>query len=206
MSDDVLKTLPVRAGHFLLESGYHADLWFTLDALFVTPRDVAPLVTALSSRLGPYGASAVCGPLTGGAFLAQAVATELGVDFFFSEPAPRQSAGGLFASEYRLPAALRNRIRGTRVALVDDVISAGSSVRATAAALAEAGASVAVVGTLLALGTTAVEFFAACGVPVEALGRRDFTMWEAAACPLCRSRAPLEDPIERDRARREDRK
>jgi orotate phosphoribosyltransferase len=206
MSDDVLKALPGRAGHFLLESGYHADLWFTLDALFVTPRDVAPLVTALSSRLGPYGASAVCGPLTGGAFLAQAVATELGVDFFFSEPAPRRAGDGLFASEYRLPASLQQRIRGARVALVDDVISAGSSVRATAAALAQAGASVVAVGTLLALGTTAVEFFAACGVPVEALGRRDFTMWEAAACPLCRTRAPLEDPVERDRAGWEDRR
>jgi orotate phosphoribosyltransferase len=206
MSDDVLKTLPVRAGHFLLESGYHADRWFTLDALFVTPRDVAPLVTALASRLGPYGASAVCGPLTGGAFLAQAVATALGVDFFFSEPAPRRAEAGLFASEYRLPAALQQRVHGARVALVDDVISAGSSVRATAAALTEVGASVVAVGTLLALGTTAVEFFAACGVPVEALGRRDFTMWEPAACPLCRTRAPLEDPIERDRAGREDRK
>ncbi len=206
MSDDVLKTLPVRAGHFLLESGYHADLWFTLDALFMTPRDVAPLVTALAGRLGPYGISAVCGPLTGGAFLAQAVATALGVDFFFSEPAPRRAGDGLFAAEYRLPAALKQRIRGAWVALVDDVISAGSSVRATAAALAQAGASVAAVGTLLALGTTAVEFFAACGVPVEALGRRDFTIWEPAACPLCRTRAPLEDPVERDRAGGEGRK
>jgi orotate phosphoribosyltransferase len=206
MSDDVLKALPARTGHFLLESGYHADLWFTLDALFVTPRDVAPLVTALAGRLGPYGASAVCGPLTGGAFLAEAVATALGVDFFFSEPAPRRFAGGLFAAVYRLPTALQQRIRGARVALVDDVISAGSSVRATAAALAESGASVVVVGTLLALGTTALEFFAACGVPVEALGRRDFTIWEPAACPLCRTRAPLEDPVERDRAGGEDRK
>jgi orotate phosphoribosyltransferase len=206
MSDDVLKALPARHGHFPLESGYHTDLWFTLDALFATPRDVAPLVTALASRLEAYGASAVCGPLTGGAFLAQAVATALGIDFFFSEPAPSRSAGGLFGVEYRLPVALRQRVRGARVALVDDVISAGSSVRATAAALAEAGASVVVVGTLLALGTTAVEFFAACGVPVEALGRRDFTTWEPAACPLCRTRAPLENPVERDRAGWEDRK
>jgi orotate phosphoribosyltransferase len=206
MSDDILKALPARTGHFLLESGYHTDLWFTLDTVFVTPRDVAPLVTALASRLGPYGASAVCGPLTGGAFLAQALATALGVDFFFSEPAPRRSAGGLFASEYRLPVTLQQRIRGARVALVDDVISAGSSVRATAAALAETGASIVTVGTLLVLGTKAVEFFAGCGVPLEALGRRDFATWEPAACPLCRTGAPLEDPVERDRAGWEDRK
>jgi orotate phosphoribosyltransferase len=203
MSDDILQALPARHGHFLLESGYHTDLWFTLDGLFVTPRDVAPLVTALASRLRPYGASAVCGPLTGGAFLAQAVATALGVDFFFSEPSPRRSAGGLFAAEYRLPAVQQQRVPGARVALVDDVISAGSSVRATAAALAAGGASIVAVGTLLVLGTRAVEFFAGCGVPLEALGQRDFAMWELSACPLCRTGAPLEDPVERDRAGRE---
>lgn len=197
MTGDVLKALPARHGHFLLESGYHTDLWFGLDALFVTPRDVAPLVSALAGRLEPYGASAVCGPLTGGAFLAQALATVLGVDFFFGEPSARRSGTDLYTAQYRLPAALQPRIRGARVALVDDVISAGSSVRATAAALSAAGASIVAVGTLLVLGTTALEFFAGCGVPVEALDQRDFAMWEPAACPL-RTGTPLEDPVGRD--------
>jgi len=197
MTDDILEALPARRGHFLLESGYHTDLWFTLDALFVSPRDVAPLVTALADRLRPHGASAVCGPLLGGAFLAQAVATVLGVDFFFSEPAPRRSETAFYAAEYRLPSALEHRIRGARVALVDDVISAGSSVRATAAALAAAGASTEAVGTLLALGKKAVGDFAGRGVPFEALGRRDFTMWEPGVCPLCRTGTLLEDPVDK---------
>ncbi len=197
MMDDILEALPARRGHFLLESGYHTDLWFTLDALFVSPRDVAPLVTALADRLRPHGASAVCGPLLGGAFLAQAVATVLGVDFFFSEPAARRSGTAFYAAEYRLPPALEHRIRGARVALVDDVISAGSSVRATAAALAAAGASTEAVGTLLALGKKAVDDFAGRGVPFEALGRRDFTMWEPGVCPLCRTGTLLEDPVDK---------
>ena len=74
MTDDMLKALPARRGHFLLESGYHTDLWFTLDALFVAPKDIAPRVVALAELLRPYSISAVCGPLLGGAFLAQAVA------------------------------------------------------------------------------------------------------------------------------------
>jgi hypothetical protein len=33
---------PVREGPFLLESGYHANLWLDLDALFINPCALAP--------------------------------------------------------------------------------------------------------------------------------------------------------------------
>jgi orotate phosphoribosyltransferase len=194
VTDDLLGRLPARQGHFLLESGYHTDLWLTLDALFVDPHAITPLVAALAERLRPHDVSAVCGPLLGGAFLAHALAAALGVRFYFSERAPSGGAPGLFSAEYRLPAALQRRARGERVAVVDDVVSAGSSVRATATALASAGAAAVVIGALLVLGDAAVEHFAARGVPIEALGQRAFTLWPPAECPLCRGGVPLEDP------------
>lgn len=194
MSGDVVDALPARRGHFLLESGYHAELWLTLDAMFVDPARVAPLVDALADRLRPHRVTAVCGPLLGGAFLAQALATGLGVAFYYAEPVPVPADAGLFRAEYRLPAELRRRVRGERVAVVDDVISAGSSVRATIAALASAGASVSVVAAPLVLGDAAVTHFARAGVPMEMLAHRDFTLWKPDACPLCRDGVPLEDP------------
>src|SRR5712692_2688239 len=104
MTDTIFNALPARQGHFLLESGYHTDLWLTLDALFVSPRRVAPLVTALASRLRAHGTGAVCGPLLGGAFLAHAVATVLDVDFYFAEPVAGEAPSGFFEAQYRLPA------------------------------------------------------------------------------------------------------
>lgn len=195
MNADILNGLPAREGHFLLESGYHTDLWLTLDALFVTPRALAPFISALAARLRPHGVSAICGPLLGGAFLAQAVATVLGVEFYFSEPATVSEAPQLFGAEYRLPPALQQRVRGQRIAIVDDVISAGSSVRATEAALSVAGGSTVVVGTLLVLGTVALDHFAGLAIPVERLGQRDFALWEPSVCPLCATGTPLEDPV-----------
>jgi orotate phosphoribosyltransferase len=193
-AEDVLSALPAREGHFLLESGYHSDLWLSPEAVFVRPRRAAPLVSALAERLRPHGVSAICGPLLGGAFLAHALAIELALDFHFAERVPAASAPGLFRAEYRLPDAPGGSLDGARVALVDDVISAGSSVRATAAALADAGAEVAVVGTLLALGRVGLDHFGQLGVPVEALGHRDFAMWTPDTCPLCRAGAPLVTP------------
>jgi orotate phosphoribosyltransferase len=194
VTGDVLDALPARRGHFLLESGYHTDLWLTLDGMFVDTRALAPLVADLAAKLRPHAPSAVCGPLLGGAFLAQAVATVLGVEFYFTEPAPAPADPGLFRAKYRLPGELMRRVGGERVAVVDDVISAGSSVRATADALSAAGASTVAVGALLVLGDAAEAHFAARGVPVEAVGRADFRLWKPDECPLCRAGVLLEDP------------
>ncbi len=198
MTNDILKTLPARRGHFLLESGYHTDLWFNLDQMFVEPQEIVPQVAALAELLRPYEISAVCGPLLGGAFLAQAVAAHLGIRFYFTEPSSTttdRDRPALFNAEYRLPAGLRRRVHGERIAIVDDIISAGSSVRATAAELAAAGAATVAVGALLLLGNKAVEHFSTHGVPLVAVTRAEFNLWAPAECPLCQSGAPLEDPV-----------
>ncbi len=197
MTDDILQALPARRGHFRLESGYHTDLWLTLDALFVDPAALAPLVAALADRLRPYGITAVCGPLLGGAFLAHALAAHLGVRFYFAQPVAGVSDGGLFRAQYRLPSELRRRVAHERVALVDDVISAGSSVRATTVELDAAGASVVVVGSLLQLGDQANEYFAPRGMPMVALAQHPFNLWAPDACPLCRAGVALADPAPR---------
>lgn len=189
------KHYPLGGSHFLLESGYHTDLWFTLDALFVAPHEIAPQVACLAEMLRPYSISAICGPLLGGAFLAHAVAAEMGIRFYFSEPAPLKTDGGLFAAEYRLPPELRRRVCNERVAVVDDIISAGSSVRATVSELSAAGASTLVVGTMVLLGNQASEYFSARGVPLVALAREDFNLWAPAECSLCRTGAVLENPV-----------
>jgi orotate phosphoribosyltransferase len=191
-----LPALPARPGHFLLESGYHTDLWLTLDAVFIEPAAVAPLVEALAAKLRAHAPTAVCGSLLGGAFLAQAVAAVMGTRFYFSQPAAPSSRAGLFAVEYCLPAELERRIRGERLAVVDDVISAGSSARATVAAASRAGAHTVAVGALLTLGEAGLAHFAASGIPLETLERRRFNVWKPDDCPLCREARALETPTQ----------
>jgi orotate phosphoribosyltransferase len=182
-----------RRGHFRLESGLHGRLWLDLDPLFAEPSRAAPFVGALAAALRPYDVDAVCGPLLGGAFLAQLVAHALGAEFWFTERAGAPPAGGLFGARYRLPPALRARAGGRRVAVVDDVMSAGSSLRATCEELDAHGATTAVAGALLVLGSRGADFFAARGVAVEAVARDEYQTWEPAGCPLCAAGVPLED-------------
>jgi orotate phosphoribosyltransferase/catechol 2,3-dioxygenase-like lactoylglutathione lyase family enzyme len=191
---DVVDAVPARAGHFVLESGYHTDRWLTLDLLFSEPARVDPAMAALAERLRRYDVAAVCGPFVGGALLAQILATKLRCAFYYAEPDPTSARHGLFRATYRLSEATQRAIRGSRVAVVDEVISAGSSVRATIAALDAAGATTAVVGSLATLGDEASAYFTGRGLPFETLARKAFALWTPEECPLCQRGLPLEDP------------
>jgi orotate phosphoribosyltransferase len=201
MTANILNTLPARRGHFLLESGYHSDVWFNLDAMFLEPDALAPLVDQLADLLRPHNVSAICGPLLGGAFLAQALAMRMGLHFYYTQPetardgSNKSSNRELFNAKYLLPADLRRRVSDERVAIVDDVISAGSSVRATAKELADAGATIAVVGTIMLLGNEASRHFLETNVPLVSVTQLTFNLWPPDDCPLCDDALALENPV-----------
>ena len=182
-----------RRGHFRLESGHHGGLWLDLDPLFAEPRRIEPFVAALADALRPYGADAVCGPLLGGAFLAQRVAHALDAGFCFTGRVMPPNAGGLYAARYVLPPAFAARVRGRRIAMVDDVMSAGSALRGTFAELEAHGAIPVAAGALMVLGTAGADFFAARGIPVEAVAREPYALWLPEDCPMCAEGVPLED-------------
>jgi orotate phosphoribosyltransferase len=182
-----------RRGHFRLESGHHGGLWLDLDPLFCDPPRVAPFVTALADALRKHEVEMVCGPLLGGAFLAQLVAGELGAAFCFTERVMPAHADGLYRARYRLPPGLAGRVRGRRIAMVDDVMSAGSALRGSWEELRAHGAMPVVAGALLVLGSAGADFFAGRGVAVEAVARDEYALWHPDACPLCAAGVPLED-------------
>jgi orotate phosphoribosyltransferase len=169
-----------RRGHFVFESGHHGDLWLELDALFAERGRAAPLATELARRLEPHRIEVVCGPLVGGAFVAQLAAIDLNAGLCWSEP-----------GDYRIPPALREGLRGRRVALVDDAINAAHATRATLAGLRECGAELAAIGALLVLNDTAAALATAEGVPLEALECLESGLWTPDECPLCAVSVPL---------------
>jgi orotate phosphoribosyltransferase len=193
MDANLLELMPVRRGHFRYESGYHGEIWLDLDRLFFNPIRIAPLARDLASKLAPSGIEGVVGPLVGGALLAQMIAVELGVEFAYSQPGPPSSDDTLYPVAYRLPLTVASLTKGKRLAIVDDVINAGSAVRGTYQALAESGAKPAVVGALLVLGDAAQPFLESSGLTLERLGTFPNPLWEPANCPLCAQGIPLDD-------------
>ena len=189
----LMTLVAARRGHFRLESGHHGALWLDLDALFTNPRRVAPFVSALTDRIRGYDVDGVCGPLLGGAFLAQLVAHVLDVEFCYTRRTVPPDSEGLFPVQYTLPPMIGSRVAGKRFAIVDDVMSAGSALRGTCASLESHGGLPVVAAALLILGSTGADFFTGRGIPVEAAARDDYTLWTPPACPLCIDGMPIED-------------
>ncbi len=191
LHDEVMALVPARRGHFLFESGHHGALWLDLELLCLAPEPVRGLAGRLAARLRAHSVEAVCGPLVEGAFVALMVASALGVPFTYSERFPNPDSRDLFPGDYRVPRALRAKVRGRQVAIVNDVINAGSAVRATLRDLGACGARVTAIGTLLVLGPSAGRIAADSGVALETLASLPNDIWTPGECPMCARGLPL---------------
>jgi|SRR5581483_6743891 len=176
--------VPAESGHFELESGFHASMWMDLEALFLDPSRMEPAAADLASRVARHEPQVICGPLVEGAFLGLLVARHLRIPFTYTERAAPYV--------YNLPRVLRSHVEQKRVAIINDVISAGSAVGGTAQSLENAGARTVAIGALLILGDWTRQFAATKNIAVEALEESAYAMWKPDECPLCRSGVPLE--------------
>lgn len=176
-----------------MESGYHSEQWFDLDSLFAQREQLQPYVRELARRLAAHRIDAVCGPMTGGAVLAELIAAELGLPSFHTERIETPGATGLFPVRYVVPAAQRPRLCGKAVAIIDDAVSAGSAVKGTYADLLACGAHPVACGALFIFGDTAAQFTADKNLHLEGIAHLPFALWKPADCPLCRAGVPFEN-------------
>ena len=190
---EFLKLLNTRQGHFRFESGHHGNLWLDLDLLLLRPKRIEPFVTELARKISSFGIDAVCGPMVGGALIAQTIALALEVDFLYTERIVPQNRDALYPVVYGLPGHLRTLIRGRRIAIVDDVINAGSAIRGTLNELESLGARTIVIGALLVLGEAGAKYFAERDLPVQGVSYLPNEIWVPENCPLCSSQIPLDD-------------
>jgi orotate phosphoribosyltransferase len=190
--DELFALMTARRGHFRLESGHHGELWLDVDQMFRRPVQLRPFVAALAQKVAEYGVDVVCGPLTGGAFVAQRVAEQLDAEFVYADRLPPCDGDGLFSVEYRIPPSLVDIVRGKRIAVVNDVINAGSAVRGALAELRRFNARPTALGALVVLGDLGGALAAAHDVPLVSLAQSPNQIWLPADCPLCATGVRLE--------------
>ncbi len=172
----------LRTGHFLLSSGLHSERYCQCATLFEFPDLGGRVAGLMASQLGANAAvDTVLAPALGGVIWGYELARALGARSLFAE----REAGQPFT--LRRGFALRE---GERVLLAEDVITTGKSVQEVAPLVERAGATV--VGYAAVVDRSQGRFQP--GVPVHALARLNFEVYEPAACPLCREGRPVEKP------------
>lgn len=183
---DVLENLrtsgALKEGHFLLSSGRHSDRYVEKFDLLRQPAATSRACEGFAGAFRDSGVDVVAGPTTGGIILAFEVARQLGVAAAYAE---RKSEGA--GREFRRGTTFAP---GSRVLVVDDILTTGGSVRETLEALRNQPVEVIGVGILVDRSGGSVDF----GVPLHALVRMQIETWEPDECPLCAQAVPLVKP------------
>lgn len=173
----------LKHGHFVLSSGRHSDQYVEKFDLLRQPGATSDACALIVERVSDQAVDVVVGPTTGGVILAFEVARQLDIDAAYAERNDRSGAGREFRRGTSFPA-------GSRVLVVDDILTTGGSVRETLNALAEYDVEVVGVALLVDRSGGTVDL----GLPTISLASLDIATWEPENCPLCQQGVPLVKP------------
>jgi orotate phosphoribosyltransferase len=169
-------------GHFILSSGLHSPVFLQKARVFMHPAETEKLCRALAAairRRVPDGLDYAVGPALGGIIPAYETARHLGVPAIWVE-----REGG----EFRLR---RFEIaRGARVAVIEDIVTTGLSIRETIEALRKLGAEVVCAACLVDRSAGKADV----GVPLVSLAQYEVPAWPADRLPPELAKIPAVKP------------
>lgn len=168
-------------GHFIYTSGRHGSMFLQAARVLQYPELVERLCEAVADNASDLGIELVVGPATGGIILAYETARHLNCRGVFAE---KDGDGGMavkrgFAIE-----------KGTRVLVVEDIITTGGSVQKTVDHLRDRGAEVVCVSVLIDRSGGKASF----DCEYQPLAELSLESWETSECPLCKEGQPLIEP------------
>jgi len=166
-------------GHFLLTSGRHSDVYFEKFTILRQPPYVEKLCRFMAQLFRDDRIELVVGPTTGGVLIAYEVAKQLGTDSIYAE-AGDDGKSRVFKRGFSIEP-------GTRVLIVDDILTTGRSVQEVIDLCNSYKAEIVGIGLLLDRSGGKVEF----GYPLKTLATVTADSWEADKCPLCAKGVPM---------------
>jgi len=168
--DEIRAAGALLEGHFILSSGLRSPRYLQCARVLMDPRRAARLTDALAATLPTdLAIDAVVSPAMGGVIAGHEMGRSLGVAAMFLE-----RPTGTF--ELRRGFALEP---GTRVLMMEDVVTTGLSSREAMKAIAAAGGTVVAAAALVDRSNGAAEF----DVPFYPLIRLDVPSYAADALP-----------------------
>lgn len=176
----LIDTQAILEGHFLLTSGLHSPMYVEKFNVLQHPKYTEKLCKELAERFRSENVELVIGPMTGGILLAHEVGKELGTRAIFTE---REKGAMTLRRGFRIEP-------GTRVLVVEDIVTTGGSVREVVNVVKESGGILVGVGLLVDRSGGKADF----GVPaehVQALLHLNVPTYHKEDCPLCNEGVPM---------------
>jgi orotate phosphoribosyltransferase len=181
--------------HVLLPSGQHTTEYIEKTLVTTEPSFTEGLGAVIAKHFAPWPVDVVLSTGPAALILSHCVARA-----HPSRPVVVYGMKGIASGKRRvtLPVEFQRLIReGTKVLLVEDLVSTGSTLELLIDMVEQMGAHVVGVGCLWR--RTSVELN---GKPVFSLVSRDFPTYNPEDCPLCRRGVPLNEEFVRRRTQR----
>ena len=166
-------------GHFKLTSGKHSDIYYEKFMILKRPRLCEKVCTALAKLFERDKVELVVGPTTGGVIIAYEVAKYLNVDSIYAEAA-EGAKGRVFKRGFHIDP-------GTRVLVVDDVLTTGTSIIEVLELVKSYNAEIVGIGIFLDRSGGKIKF----DYPLKPLATVAANAWEPDVCSLCKEGIPL---------------
>ena len=185
--DDMATAGALLEGHFRLSSGLHSTRYLQCAVYLAEPARAEAAGRQLAARLRIEAAQLVVSPALGGVIIGHEVARALDVPFFFTERADNAMA-------------LRRGFRiepGTRVLVVEDVVTTGGSTREVMEVVSRHGGVVVGVASMVNRSGGENPF---SPLPYTALLTLEIPNYAPESCPLCVSGVPVVKPGSRSAA------
>lgn len=164
----------ILKGHFILTSGRHSDTYFEKFRVLERPDVLSALCTEIAGRFASQPVEYVAGPTTGGIIIAFEVARQMGLPAVYIETEDGKKT-------LRRGKTLPN---GAKVLIVDDVLTTGTSLVETRAAIEVAGGEVQAFAVLIDRSPPGLElgkpFFASYKVEAASYAPEEVPEWLAA--------------------------
>lgn len=174
------KTGGMLRGHFILTSGRHSDTYMQCAKLFVDTAESEKICAALAAKLAGYKAAAVVSPAVGGILMGYEVARQLKVSNYFAE---RENGAFALRRGFEIE-------KGTKVVVVEDVVTTGGSAKEVVMLLKSMGVEVVCVASIVDRSGGKADF----GVPYESLIQLDIATHDPNDCSICRTGIPAIKP------------
>jgi len=166
-------------GHFKLTSGKHSDIYYEKFNILKQPRLCEKVCRVMADNFKNDDVELVVGPTTGGIIIAYEVAKFLGVNAIYAEAA-ESGKGRVFKRGFHIEP-------GTRVLIVDDILTTGTSIFEVIALVRQYDAKIVGIGEFLDRSGGKVKF----DYPFKPLATVTADAWEPEECPLCKKNIPL---------------
>jgi orotate phosphoribosyltransferase len=181
--------------HVLLPSGHHTSEYIEKTLVTTEPSFTEGLGAVIAKHFAPWPVDVVLSTGPGALILSHCVARA-----HPSRPIVVYGTKGHAAGQRRvtLPVEFQRLIReGTKVLIIEDLVSTGATLNLLVGLVEEVGAVVVGVGCLWRRTSVGLN-----GKPVFSLVSRDFPTYDPADCPLCRKGIPLNEEFVRRRSQR----